>query len=149
MNVAVLLSGGVDSAVVVHRLKEQGIDPTLFYIRIGMDNDEGDCSAEEDIEMCTYIARKYGLPFEVVSLHREYWDHVMEYALRTVKLGLTPNPDMMCNKMIKFGFFEERWGMRSIKRLLAIMLRRPRGMVKFISPRQEIKRKIRPIFWHR
>ena len=46
MNVAVLLSGGVDSAVVVHRLKEQGIDPTLFYIRIGMDNDEGDCSAE-------------------------------------------------------------------------------------------------------
>ena len=110
MNVAVLLSGGVDSAVVVHRLKEQGIDPTLFYIRIGMDNDEGDCSAEEDIEMCTYIARKYGLPFEVVSLHREYWDHVMEYALRTVKLGLTPNPDMMCNKMIKFGFFEERWG---------------------------------------
>ena len=110
MNVAVLLSGGVDSAVVVHRLKEQGIDPTLFYIRIGMDNDEGDCSAEEDIEMCIYIARKYGLPFEVVSLHREYWDHVMEYALRTVKLGLTPNPDMMCNKMIKFGFFEERWG---------------------------------------
>ena len=110
MNVAVLLSGGVDSAVVVHRLKEQGIDPTLFYIRIGMDNDEGDCSAEEDIEMCTYIACKYGLPFEVVSLHREYWDHVMEYALRTVKLGLTPNPDMMCNKMIKFGFFEERWG---------------------------------------
>ena len=110
MNVAVLLSGGVDSAVVVHRLKEQGIDPTLFYIRIGMDNDEGDCSAEEDIEMCTYIARKYGLPFEVVSLHREYWDHVMEYALRTVKFGLTPNPDMMCNKMIKFGFFEERWG---------------------------------------
>ena len=106
MNVAVLLSGGVDSAVVVHRLKEQGIAPTLFYIRIGMDNDEGDCSAEEDIEMCTYIARKYGLPFEVVSLHREYWDHVMEYALRTVKLGLTPNPDMMCNKMIKFGFFE-------------------------------------------
>lgn len=40
MNVAVLLSGGVDSAVVVHRLKEQGIAPTLFYIRIGMDNDE-------------------------------------------------------------------------------------------------------------
>lgn len=55
MNVAVLLSGGVDSAVVVHRLKEQGIDPTLFYIRIGMDNDEGDCSAEEDIEMCIIL----------------------------------------------------------------------------------------------
>ena len=110
MSIAVLISGGVDSAVVVHRLKEQGEDLHLFYIRIGMDNDEGDCSAEEDIEMCTLIARRYGLPFEVVSLHEEYWDHVMEYALRTVKAGLTPNPDMMCNRMIKFGFFEQRWG---------------------------------------
>ena len=96
--------------MVVHRLKEQGEDLHLFYIRIGMDNDEGDCSAEEDIEMCTLIAHRYGLPFDVVSLHEEYWDHVMEYALRTVKAGLTPNPDMMCNRMIKFGFFEQRWG---------------------------------------
>ena len=110
MRTAVLISGGVDSAVVVHRLKEQGEDLHLFYIRIGMDNDEGDCSAEEDIEMCTLIAHRYGLPLEVVSLHKEYWDHVMEYALRTVKVGLTPNPDMMCNRMIKFGFFEQRWG---------------------------------------
>ena len=73
MNVAALISGGVDSAVVVHKLKEEGIDPALFYIRIGMDNEIGDCSAEEDIEMCKAIARKYRLPFEVVSLHDEYW----------------------------------------------------------------------------
>lgn len=105
-----MISGGVDSAVVVHKLKEEGHDLQLFYIRIGMDTDEGDCSAEEDIEMCQLIAHKYGLPLEVVSLHQEYWDNVMEYALRTVKVGLTPNPDMMCNKMIKFGYFEERWG---------------------------------------
>lgn len=110
MSTAVLISGGVDSAVVTHILKEKGDDLHLFYIRIGMDNDEGDCSAEEDIEMCTFIARKYSLPLEVVSLHQEYWDNVMEYALRTVKAGLTPNPDMMCNKMIKFGYFEKRWG---------------------------------------
>lgn len=110
MNVAVLISGGVDSAVVVHKLKEAGHNLNLFYIRIGMDNGEGDCSAEEDIEMCTLIAKKYGLPLEVVSLHQEYWDNVMEYALCTVKAGLTPNPDMMCNKMIKFGYFEQRWG---------------------------------------
>ena len=110
MRIAVLISGGVDSAVVVHKLKEEGHDLQLFYIRIGMDNDEGDCSAEEDIEMCQLIAHKYGLPLEVVSLHQEYWDNVMEYALRTVRAGLTPNPDMMCNKMIKFGYFEERWG---------------------------------------
>lgn len=107
---AVLVSGGVDSAVVVHTLAEQGRPMHLFYIRIGMDNDEGDCSAEEDIEMCSLIARRYGLPFDVVSLHQEYWDNVMDYALRTVRAGLTPNPDIMCNSIIKFGYFEERWG---------------------------------------
>lgn len=110
MATAVLISGGVDSAVVTHILKEKGTDIHLFYIRIGMDNGEGDCSAEEDIEMCSLIAHRYALPFDVVSLHQEYWDNVMEYALRTVKAGLTPNPDMMCNKMIKFGYFEQRWG---------------------------------------
>lgn len=110
MRIAVLISGGVDSAVVVDTLFRQGHDLHLFYIRIGMDNGEGDCSAEEDIEMCSLIARKYGLPLKVVSLHEEYWDHVMAYTLRTVKEGLTPHPDMMCNKLIKFGFFEQRWG---------------------------------------
>lgn len=110
MKIAVLISGGVDSAVVVHKLHAEGHDLHLFYIRIGMDNGEGDCSAEEDIEMCSLIARKYGLPFKVVSLHEEYWDHVMAYTLDTVKKGLTPHPDMMCNKLIKFGFFEQRWG---------------------------------------
>jgi tRNA-specific 2-thiouridylase len=60
--------------------------------------------------MCSFIARKYNLPFDVVSLHKEYWENVMEYALNSVRDGLTPNPDIMCNKMIKFGFFEERWG---------------------------------------
>lgn len=110
MRIAALISGGVDSAVAVHRLVEQGHDVHLFYIRIGLDNGEGDCSAEEDIEMCGFIAQRYGLPFEVVSLHQEYWDHVMDYALRTVKQGLTPNPDIMCNRIIKFGYFDERWG---------------------------------------
>lgn len=110
MKIAALISGGVDSAVAVHRLLEQGHDLHLFYIRIGLDTDEGDCSAEEDIEMCSYIASRYKLPFDVVSLHEEYWENVMEYALRTVRQGLTPNPDIMCNKMIKFGYFEQRWG---------------------------------------
>lgn len=110
MRIAVLVSGGVDSAVTVDKLYREGHDLTLFYIRIGMEGDGGDCSAEEDIEMCTLIARKYGLPLKIVSLHEEYWDHVMAYTLKTVKEGLTPHPDIMCNKLIKFGFFEERWG---------------------------------------
>lgn len=110
MKIAALISGGVDSAVAVHTLREQGHDLHLFYIKIGNDNGEGDCAAEEDIEMCTLIARRYGLPLEVVSLHDEYWENVMQYALDTVKKGLTPNPDMMCNRMIKFGYFEQRYG---------------------------------------
>jgi len=112
MNIAALVSGGVDSSVVVHQLKEQGYDPTIFYIRIGMEDKDGyiDCPAEEDIEITTYIARKYGCKMEVVSLHEEYWDHVVSYTIDAVKRGLTPNPDMMCNKLIKFGCFNDKWG---------------------------------------
>lgn len=102
-----LISGGVDSAVATAKLLEQGHDLHLFYIRIGMEGDEGNCSAEEDIEMCDLIARKYNLPLEIVDLHKEYWDNVIAYAIEEVKKGLTPNPDVMCNRMIKFGFFEQ------------------------------------------
>lgn len=110
MRIAVLVSGGVDSSVAVELLHRQGHDLTLFYIRIGMEGDGGDCSADEDIEMCQLVARKYGLPLNIVSLHDEYWEYVMQYTLDTVAKGLTPHPDMMCNRIIKFGFFEERWG---------------------------------------
>jgi len=118
MNIAALVSGGVDSSVVVHLLKEQGITPDIYYIRIG-DSDDGsdtapeerfDCPAEEDIEITGYIAKKYGCRFEVVDLHREYWDNVVAYTIDAVRKGLTPNPDIMCNKLIKFGAFEQRCG---------------------------------------
>ena len=126
MKIAALVSGGVDSSVVVHLLKEQGYTPDIFYIRIGME-DEGmsgghsdsaaenikgyiDCPAEEDIEITQWIARKYGCRFEEVNLHKEYWDNVVSYTIESVRKGLTTNPDVMCNKLIKFGAFEERRG---------------------------------------
>lgn len=108
MNIAALVSGGVDSSVVVYQLKEVGITPTIFYIMIGMDDSE--CPKEEDIEITSYIAKKYGCKMEVVNLQQEYFDRVVNYTIETVRKGLTPNPDVMCNKMIKFGAFNEKWG---------------------------------------
>ena len=111
MNIAALVSGGVDSSVVVHLLKEQGITPVLFYIKIGQDDDELlHCSSEEDIEMASLIAHNYGCKLEVVDLHKDYWDTVVAYTIDKVQKGLTPNPDVMCNKLIKFGVFEQRYG---------------------------------------
>ena len=111
MNISVLLSGGVDSSVVVHLLCEQGYRPSLFYIKIGMDDtDYMDCSAEEDWEMATTIAHRYGLPLEMVDLQKEYWEQVAAYAIDKIRRGLTPNPDVMCNRFIKFGCFEQKVG---------------------------------------
>lgn len=112
MTIAALVSGGVDSSVVVHLLKEQGYTPDIFYIRIGMEDEEGyiNCPAEEDIEITQWIARKYGCRFEEVNLHKEYWDNVVSYTIESVRKGLTPNPDVMCNKLIKFGAFDDRRG---------------------------------------
>ena len=110
MNIAVLISGGVDSAVVVHRLCEQGYKPDLHYIKIGMEGEDSSCTAEEDIELSQATARKYGLTLEVTDLQKEYWDQVVGYAIERVEKGLTPNPDVMCNRLIKFGAFEQRIG---------------------------------------
>ncbi len=109
-NIAVLISGGVDSAVVVHQLCEHGYKPDLHYIKIGMEGEDSSCTAEEDIELSQATARKYGLKLEVTDLQKEYWEQVVGYAIGRVKQGLTPNPDVMCNRLIKFGAFEERVG---------------------------------------
>ena len=111
MKIAVLISGGVDSSVVVHLLKEAGYDPALFYIKIGPEEEQDmNCTSEEDVEMASLVARKYGCNLEIVDLHREYWDNVVAYTLDKVRRGMTPNPDVMCNKLIKFGCFEQRYG---------------------------------------
>lgn len=106
--VAALVSGGVDSAVSVHMLKEQGYDPHLFYIKIGPEEDtEWNCTSEEDVEICQWLAKKYGCKLDVVDLHKDYWEKVVGYTMDKARQGLTPNPDVMCNKLIKFGCFED------------------------------------------
>lgn len=112
MNIAALVSGGVDSSVIVHNLKEVGFNPTLFYIKIGMEDEHGNiqCTTEDDLYIVQFLAKKYGLKMEVVNLQQEYWDNVVAYTIESVKRGLTPNPDMMCNRWIKFGYFEQNWG---------------------------------------
>lgn len=111
MEIASLVSGGVDSSVTIPLLREQGYEPVIFYIKIGMEDAPGfDCPSEEDVEITSYIAHKYGCHFVIVDLQKEYWESVVAYTIDAVKKGLTPNPDVMCNRLIKFGAFEERFG---------------------------------------
>ena len=119
--IAVLLSGGVDSSVVVYELSRLGLHPDCFYIRIGpeesdvaTDSADGakhwDCSSEEDLEMASVVAARYGCRLEVVDCHEDYWNEVTRYTMEKVKAGFTPNPDVMCNRLIKFGAFHEKAG---------------------------------------
>ena len=109
--IAVLLSGGVDSSVVLYELVQQGLKPDCFYIKIGPEQEEEwDCSSEEDLEMATAVAHRYGCKLEVIDCHKEYWNQVTKYTMDKVKAGFTPNPDVMCNRLIKFGAFHDKKG---------------------------------------
>ena len=97
--------------MVVHELAAKGLTPDCFYIKIGPEEkEEWDCTSEEDVEMATAVAHKYGCKLEVIDCHREYWDNVTRYTMEKVKAGMTPNPDVMCNRLIKFGAFHEKRG---------------------------------------
>ncbi|MBO4785975.1 MAG: tRNA 2-thiouridine(34) synthase MnmA [Prevotella sp.] len=109
--IAVLLSGGVDSSVVVHEFATMGLSPDCFYIKIGPEeSEEWDCSSEEDFEMATAVANRYGCKLQLVDCHKEYWEKVTKYTMDKVRAGFTPNPDVMCNRLIKFGAFDEKIG---------------------------------------
>ena len=110
-NIAVLLSGGVDSSVVLYQLVQQGLKPDCFYIKIGPEEtEEWNCTSEEDLEMATAVSRRYGCRLEVIDCHKEYWEQVTKYTMDKVRAGFTPNPDVMCNRLIKFGAFHEKRG---------------------------------------
>ena len=109
--IALLLSGGVDSSVALHLLCAAGEKPDCFYIHIGPDKDDTySCTSDEDVEMCKVVTKRYGVNFEIIDLHKEYWDEVVKYTMRKVSMGRTPNPDVMCNTLIKFGAFYDKIG---------------------------------------
>ncbi|MGX7149301.1 tRNA 2-thiouridine(34) synthase MnmA [Enterococcus ureasiticus] len=104
--VVVGMSGGVDSSVTALLLKEQGYDVVGIFMKNWDDTDEnGVCTATEDYKDVAKVADQIGIPYYSVNFEKEYWDRVFEYFLSEYRLGRTPNPDVMCNKEIKFKAF--------------------------------------------
>ena len=101
------MSGGVDSSVAALLLKQQGHDLVGAYMKnwINEDNVIGRCPWQQDIEDARAVADQLGIEFRVVNLMQEYRERVVAYLLDGYKRGLTPNPDIMCNREIKFGVF--------------------------------------------
>ncbi|RDI44096.1 tRNA 2-thiouridine(34) synthase MnmA [Falsibacillus pallidus] len=106
--VVVGMSGGVDSSVAALLLKEQGYDVIGIFMKNWDDTDEsGVCTATEDYEDVIRVCNQIGIPYYAVNFEQQYWDKVFTYFLDEYKAGRTPNPDVMCNKEIKFKAFLE------------------------------------------
>ncbi|MBI5383024.1 MAG: tRNA 2-thiouridine(34) synthase MnmA [Opitutae bacterium] len=101
------MSGGVDSSVAALVLREQGYAIEGAYMKNWINEDQviGHCPWEEDIVDARRVAEQLGIPFRVVNLMQEYRERVVQYLLDGYAHGLTPNPDVMCNREIKFGVF--------------------------------------------
>ena len=108
MKICVGLSGGVDSSVATLLLKRQGYDVFAMFMQNWHDADatlHGDCEWEEDRFVAELVARKIGIPFYFVDLSKEYRQRVVDYMFNEYSAGRTPNPDVLCNREIKFDAF--------------------------------------------
>lgn len=104
--VVIGMSGGVDSSVAALLLKEQGYNVIGIFMKNWDEKDEfGACTAEADYEDVRRVCGQIGIPYYTVNFVEEYWDRVFTYFLEEYKAGRTPNPDVMCNKEIKFKAF--------------------------------------------
>ena len=101
------MSGGVDSTIAALLLKEQGYDIAGAYIKTWSNEYDvfGDCPATEDIDYASDACRQLGIDFEVVNLVDTYHQKIVQYLVDGYRRGITPNPDIMCNREIKFGAF--------------------------------------------
>lgn len=97
------LSGGVDSAVAAFLLKDAGYDVEAIFMK-NWDEDD-DCPAEEDYKDALMVAETIGIQLHAINFSKEYWDNVFKTFLEEYSLGRTPNPDILCNKEIKFKAF--------------------------------------------
>ncbi|PZN79671.1 MAG: tRNA 2-thiouridine(34) synthase MnmA [Candidatus Methylumidiphilus alinenensis] len=104
--VIVGMSGGVDSSVTALVLLEQGYEVSGLFMK-NWDEDDGTefCTAKEDLSDAQAVCDRLGIPLNTVNFSAEYWDHVFEIFLREYAAGRTPNPDILCNKEIKFKAF--------------------------------------------
>ena len=106
--VVVGMSGGVDSSVAALLLKQQGYDVIGIFMKNWDDTDEnGVCTATEDFNDVIRVCNQIGIPYYAVNFEKQYWNKVFTYFLDEYKAGRTPNPDVMCNKEIKFKAFLE------------------------------------------
>lgn len=108
MKVCIGLSGGVDSSVAALLLKQQGYDVFAMFMQNWHDTEgtlHGDCEWEEDRFVAEMVARKIGIPFYFVDLSKEYRQRVVDYMFDEYSKGRTPNPDVLCNREIKFDAF--------------------------------------------
>ena len=106
--VVIGLSGGVDSSVAAYLLKEQGYDVEALFMINWKDSSvtlRGDCSWEEDIIIAKLVAKKLDIPLHVVDSSDDYMTHVADYMFKEYEEGRTPNPDVLCNREIKFDVF--------------------------------------------
>lgn len=107
--VVVGLSGGVDSSVSALLLKQQGYNVIGLYMSNWEEKDEcGHCTGEEDFADVRRVANKIGIPYYSVNFAKEYMDRVFTYFLEEYKAGRTPNPDVFCNREIKFKDFKAK-----------------------------------------
>jgi tRNA-uridine 2-sulfurtransferase len=104
MRIVVGLSGGVDSAVAAKLLVDQGHEVVGVFMRNWEEGGE-ECTATEDAVEAEKVAKKLGIEFHMVNFAKEYWDHVFAYFIKENEAGRTPNPDILCNKFVKFDAF--------------------------------------------
>ena len=103
--VVVGISGGVDSSVAAWRLKEQGFDVIGLFMKNWEEDDQSYCNVAEDLKSATESCETIGIPLRTVNFSYEYWEKVFAVFLQEYQKGHTPNPDILCNREIKFREF--------------------------------------------